>query len=171
MTFANATTAKVIVFANRHMLLAEMITHGRRLSDLANDPLKAHLELERVRVNVPEKPDETVGSFEHMVIKKVVVQAILILFEPPRQTQQRLANYVPKSRIRVAALLPPFLMAGTVHISGKVDPAVWTLEGNGEAFAVISQADVTLTGRQGAPLHVPIALINRAHIEAVSTSD
>lgn len=169
MSFANATQARAIAFSDRHMMLSEMVTNGRRLSDLVNDPLKRHLTLEHVRVNRPEIPDETVGSFDQLTIKKDAVQGILVLFEPPRQTQQRLASYVAKSPVRIAVVLPAFLMVGLVHLAGKTDPALWTLDGNGESFAVISQADVTLTGRQGAPICVPIALINRSHIEAVGS--
>jgi hypothetical protein len=171
MSFANATLARVIVFSDRHMMLAELATHGRRLSDLVNDPLRRHLELENVRINRPERADETIATYEQMLVRKESIQALLILFEPPRQTQQRLAAYVPKTTARVALMLPALLMDGSVYLTGKCDPLDWTLDGNGEQFTVVSQAEVTLSSRHGNPIHVPVALINRACIEAASALD
>jgi hypothetical protein len=168
MPLPHASIAGVIVLTDRHLILGEVATMGRRLSDLANDPLKRQIVLENVRVNRADRPDENLGTFEQLVVKKDGIQAILIVTETLPQTQQRLATYVPKTPARITALLPVLLVAGSVHLTARVDPAIWTLEQGPEPFVAISGAEVSLTHRPGSPIPVPVALINRAAIEAAA---
>jgi hypothetical protein len=162
--------AQVIVLTDRHFILAEIATFGRRLSDVANDQLSKHLELENARVNRSDRPDEQLGHYPRLVVKKDGIHAILMITEPPRQTQQRLATYVPKTLAKVSALLPVLMISGSVHLSARVDPAIWTLEPRLEPFVAISGAEVVLSHRHGPPVPVPVALINRTRIEAVAAA-
>ena len=43
--------SKVIVFCERHTMLAEINTGQRRLSDVINDPMHKLFHLEQVRIN------------------------------------------------------------------------------------------------------------------------
>jgi hypothetical protein len=170
MPDSHSTSAQVIILTDRHFILAEMPTFGRRLSDLANDPMKRHLVIEHVRVNRSDRPDEMLGSYAQMVVRKEGIHAILLISEPLRQTQQRLATYVPKTPAKIAAVLPVLLISGSVHLAARVDPAVWTLEAGPEPFVAISGAEVTLTHRHGPPIPVPVALVNRTRIEAAAST-
>lgn len=170
MPVPHPTSAQVIILTDSHFILAEMPTFGRRMSDLANDQMTRHLMLENVRVNRSDRPDEMLGSYRQMVVRKEGIHAILLISEPIRQTQQRLASYVPKTPAKIAAVLPVLLISGSVHLAARVDPAVWALEAGPEPFVAISGAEVTLTHRHGPPIPVPVALVNRSRIEAAAST-
>ena len=139
----NATPpAKIILLTDRHTMLAEMYTGNRRLSDVVNDPLRRHITLDKVRINRSDRMDENVGTYAQVTVRREAVQGVLIMSEPPREPQQRLASFVAKSHVRVAVLLPAMLIEGNISVSGKVDAALQVLEGK-EGFAVISDATVT----------------------------
>ena len=156
--------AKVIVFSDRHAMLAELNSNHRRLSDVINDPLHKLFHLEQVKINSADRMEESVATYDKVVIKREAIQAILVMSEPARPPQQRISNYVPKQSTRIAALLPSFHIVGNIFLSGKLDPTEFVLDGL-ESFAVLSDATVTLTSRTGKQIKVPTAFINRAHIE------
>ena len=156
--------AKLIVFCDRHAMLAELGSGQRRLSDIINDPLQKQLQLERVKINRSERMDENVAEYANVSIKRESIQAILVMSEPARPPQQRISNFVPKQEIRVAALLPSFHIHGSIYVAGKVDAVDFVLHG-AESFAVLSNATVTMTSRTDKPILVPTAFLNRAHIE------
>jgi hypothetical protein len=158
-----ATTSRVIVFSERHAMLAEVESSQRRLSDVINDPLHKLFQLENVTINSADRMDESLAKHDRVTIKRDAIQAILVMSEPARPPHQRISNFVPKQATRVAALLPAFHIVGNVFISGKVDPTNFVLDGI-ESFAVLSDATVTMTSRTDKPLTVPTAFINRAHI-------
>ncbi len=161
----NATPpAKIILLTDRHTMLAEMSTGNRRLSDVVNDPLRRHLTLENVRINRSDRLAESVGSYAQVTVRREAVQGVLIMSEPPRAPQQRLASFVAKTPVRVAVLLPAMLIEGNVFVAGKAEAALQVLEGT-EGFAVISDATVTLTHRSSGPIRVPTAMISRSHME------
>lgn len=157
-------SAKVIVFCERHAMLAELNPGQRRLSDLVNDPLNKLLHLERIKINRADRMDESVAEYQQAVIKREAVQALMVMSEPVRAPQQRISNYVPKQPIRVAALLPSFHVVGKLYLAGKVDAVEFLLDG-AEAFAVLREATVTMTTRTDKPIYVPTAFLNRSHIE------
>lgn len=171
MSIPHSANAQVIVLTDRHFILAEVPTFGRRLSDLANDPMKRHLLIENARVNRSDRPEEMLGSYARMVVRKDGIHAILLISEPLPQTQQRLATYVPKMPAKIAAVLPVLLISGSVHLTARVDPAVWALEAGPEPFVAISGAEVTLSHRHGPPIPIPVALVNRARIEAAAATE
>ena len=156
--------ARVIVFSDRHALLAELNSNQRRLSDVINDPLHKLFHLEQVKINNADRMDENVATYDKVVIKREAIQAILVMSEPARPPQQRISNFVPKQTTRIAALLPSFHIVGNIYLSGKLNPTEFILDGI-EAFAVLSDATVTLTSRTDKQIDVPTAFINRAHIE------
>jgi hypothetical protein len=156
--------SKVIVFSGRHAMLAELNSGQKRLSDVVNDPMHKHFLLEQVKINNADKMEENVAEYDRITIKREAIQAILVMSEPSRPPQQRISNFVPKNAVRIAVLLPSFHIEGSIFLNGKLDPADFVLDGT-ESFAVISNAQVTLSSRRGNPLAVPTALINRAHIE------
>ena len=165
MAEASATHARVAVFIDRHLLLAEINVGGRRLSDLLNDPSHQHVLLERVRVTRPDRAGEPFTEYGRMAVRKTAIHAVMILSEPPRPADRRIASYVPKTPVRVAIALPALDVAGCVHISGKLDPIVFLLEG-AEPFVAVSNAQVMWPHRPGGPLEVPVTLVSRARIEA-----
>lgn len=144
-------------------MLAELNSGLKRLSDVVNDPMHKHFQLEHVKINNADKLDESVAEYERITIKREAIQAILVMTEPIRPTQQRISNFVPKNAVRIAVLLPSFHIEGSIFLNGKLDPADFVLDGS-DAFAVVSNAQVTLISRPGHPLPVPTALINRTHI-------
>jgi hypothetical protein len=160
-------SAKVIVFCERHAMLAELNPGQRRLSDLINDPANTLLQLERIKINRSDRMDEHVAEYSHAVIKRESVQALMVMSEPARAPQQRISNYVPKQPIRIAALLPSFHVVGKIYLSGKVDPIEFLMDG-AEPFAVLREATVTMTARTDKPIYVPTAFLNRSHIELAS---
>jgi hypothetical protein len=157
-------TSRVIVFSGRHAMLAQLNSGQKRLSDVVNDPMHKHFLLEQVKINNADKMDESVAEYDRITIKREAIQAILVMSEPSRPPQQRISNFVPKNAVRIAILLPSFHIEGSIFLNGKLDPADFVLDGS-ESFAVVSNAQVTMTSRRGKPLPVPTALINRAHIE------
>jgi hypothetical protein len=159
----DAENSKVIVFCERHTMLAELNTGQRRLSDVINDPLHKLFHLEQVRINRGDRMDENVAEYPAVVIKREAVQALMVMGEPNRPPQQRISNYVPKQPIRVAALLPSFHIVGQIF-PGKVDAIEFLLNGS-ETFAVLRNATVTMTTRVDKPITVPTAFLNRSHIE------
>lgn len=160
----NALPAKIIVFTDRHTILAEMQTGSRRLSDVVNDPLRHQFVLDNARINRSDRMDECVGSYGQITVRRDAIQGLLIMTEPPRPAQQRLANYVAKTPVRIAVLLPAFLIEGDIYLPGKLDATVQVLEGT-EGFAVLSQATVTITYRAGGPINVATAMVHRGHME------
>jgi hypothetical protein len=156
--------SRVIVFSERHAILANLITGPRRLSDVVNDPMHKMFLLNQVKINRSERMEENLAEYNEIRIKRDAIQAILVMTEPPRPPQQRISNYVPKQAYRVAALLPSFHVVGTIHLSGKLDAVDFMLDGT-ESFAVLSNATVTMTSRIDKPITVPTAFLNRAHIE------
>ena len=125
---------------------------------------KMALTLDNVRINCSDRMEETVGAYPQVTVRREAVQGLLVMSEPPRPPQQRMAGYVAKTPVRVAVLVPTMLIEGTVHVAGKVDAALQVLEGT-EGFAVLSEATVTLTSRSSGPIAVPTALVSRAHME------
>jgi hypothetical protein len=156
--------SKVIVFSERHAILAELNSGTRRLSDVVNDPMHKLFHLEHVKINRSERLEENIAEYPEIRIKRESIQAILVMSEPQRPPHQRISNYVPKQAYRVAVLLPSFHVVGTVHLSGKQDALDFVLDGS-EAFALLSTATVTMTSRIDKPIEVPTAFINRAHVE------
>lgn len=156
--------ARVIVFSDRHAMLAELNSHQRRLSDVINDPLHKLFHLEQVTIKSADRMEETIATYDKVVIKREAIQAILVMTEPARPPQQRISNFVPKQSLRIAALLPSFHIVGNIFLNGKLDPTGFVLDGT-ESFAVLSDATVTMTSRIGKQLSVPTAFINRTHIE------
>src|SRR5688572_11489133 len=148
-------TARVIVFCERHAMLAELNPGQRRLSDLLNDPLNKLLHIEQIKINRSDRLDENVAEYQRAVIKRESVQALMVMSEPIRAPQQRISNYVPKQTVRIAALLPSFHVVGKVYLTGKVDAVEFLLNGT-ESFAVMREATVTMTTRTDKPIHVPI---------------
>ena len=157
-------TSRVIVFSGRHAMLAELNSGMKRLSDVVNDPMHKHFLLEQVKINNADKMDENVAEYHRITIKRDAIRAILVMSEPHRPPQQRISNFVPKQPVRIAVLLPSFHIEGSIFLNGKLDPADFVLDGS-DSFAIISNARVMLASRNGNPLTVPTALINRAHIE------
>ena len=158
--------AKVIVFCERHTMLAELNTGQRRLSDVINDPLHKLFNLQQVRINRGDRMDENVAEYPEVVIKREAVQALMVMGEPNRPAHQRISNYAPKQPVRVAALLPSFHIVGSVF-PGRVDPIDFLLNGS-EAFAVLRNATVTMTTRVDKQITVPTAFLNRTHLELVT---
>ena len=161
--------ARVILFTDRHTMLAEIQTGRSRLSDVVNDPLRNHLFVEHVRINRLDRLDETIATFDRTTVRRDCLQALLVMSEPPRPAHQRLASYVPKTPVKVGILMSTFLIEGTVHVPGKADPVSHVMSGP-EGFTAVIDATVTLIQRVGAPLKVPTALINREHITLVTVS-
>src|SRR5215210_7353131 len=95
-------TARVIVFSDRHAMLAELNPGARRLSDVINDPFHKLFHLEQVKINNADRMDENVAVYDKVVIKREAIQAILVMTEPARPPQQRISNYVPKQATRIA---------------------------------------------------------------------
>ena len=157
-------TSRVIVFSERHAMLAELSSGQRRLSDVVNDPMHKLFHLEQVKINRSERMEENIAEYPEIKIKRDAIQAILVMSEPARPPQQRISNYVPKQPVRIAVLLPSFHVVGNIFLSGKLDAIDFVLDGS-EAFVVLSGATVTLTNRTDKPLSVPTAFIHRAHIE------
>jgi len=161
--------AKIILLTDRHTMLAEMYTGNRRLSDVVNDPLRRHMTLDNVRINRSTRMDESVGTYAQVTVRREAVQGVLIMSEPPRTPQMRMASFVAKTLVRVAVLLPAMLIEGNVYVVGKADAALQVLEGP-EEFAVISEATVTLTHRSSGPITVPTAMISRGHMELATVT-
>lgn len=157
-------TSRVIVFSERHAILAELNTGRRRLSDVVNDPLHKVFQLENVKINRSERMEENIAEYPEIRIKREAIQAILVMSEPPRPPQQRISNYVPKQALRVAILLPSFHIVGSMFVTGKQAGIDFVLDGS-ESFAVLSGAAVTLTNRIDKPINVSTAFVNRSHIE------
>ncbi len=157
-------TSRVIVFSERHAMLAEINSGMRRLSDVVNDPLHKVFHLEQVRINLTDRMDETIATYNEIRIKRDSIRGVLVMTEPPRPPQQRISNFVPKQPVRVAALLPAFHVVGNIFLNGKIDPVDFVLNGN-ESFVVLSNASVTMNNRVDKPINVPTAFINRSHIE------
>ena len=155
--------AKVIVFCERHTMLAELNTGQRRLSEVINDPLHKLFHLEQVRINRGDRMDENVAEYSEVVIKREAVRALMVMGEPSRPPQQRISNYVPKQPVRVAVLLPSFHIVGSIF-PAKADAIEFLLNGS-ESFAVLRNATVTMTTRIDKPITVPTAFLNRTHIE------
>lgn len=164
---SSLSLAKVIAFSERHLPVADIEIGSRRVSDVLNDSLSNHLTLSHVRINRSERLDESIATFDSVTVRKSVIQGLLILAEPIRAPHQRIANYVAKTPFRVGVLIPAFFIVGDIMIGGKIDPAVQVLEGP-EPFVALTDAQVTLTSRAGAPIAVPTALINRSRIELAS---
>jgi len=149
-------------------MLAEVESSQRRLSDVVNDPLHKVLQLDNVQINGLERMDETLAYHDRVSIRREAIQAILILAEPPRPAHQRLSNFVPKQSVRIAALLPSIHIVGNIYIGGKIDPTNFILDGV-EAFAVLGDASVTMTSRTDKPITVSTAMVNRRHIQLMTT--
>lgn len=160
--------SRVIVFCERHTMLAEINTGQRRLSDVVNDPLHKLFHLESVQINRGDRMDEKIADYDQIVIKREAVRALMVMTEPARPPQQRISNYVPKQAVKVAVLLPSFHTVGSVYLTGKVDPVEFLLAGK-ESFAVLRNATVTMTARTDKQITVPTAFLNRAHIELATT--
>lgn len=160
-------SAKVIVFCERHAMLAELNPGQRRLSDLINDPMSRLLHLDRIKINRADRMDESVAEYQQAVIKRESVLALMVMSEPPRPPQQRISNYIPKQPIRIAALLPSFHIVGKIYLSGKVDAVEFLMDG-AEPFTILRDATVTMTARTDKPIYVPTAFLNRSHIELAS---
>jgi hypothetical protein len=165
---AAAQVSRVIVFSDRHAMLADVESSQRRLSDVVNDPMHHIVQLENVMINNAEHMDECLARHDRVSIKRDAIQAILVLSEPSRPPHQRLSNFVPKQAIRVAALLPALHIVGNIFIGGKVDPTNFVFEGV-EAFAILGDATVTMTNRTDKPITVQTALIHRRHILLATT--
>ena len=134
--------SKVIVFSERHAILADLNTGNRRLSDVVNDPLHKLFHLENVKINRSERLEENIAEYPEIRIKRESIQAILVMSEPQRPPQQRISNYVPKQAYRVAALLPSFHVVGAVHLSGKLDsPAVLVGPLDDDAAAALARGE------------------------------
>jgi hypothetical protein len=155
--------SKVIVFCERHTMLAELNVGQRRLSDVVNDPMHKLLHLEQVRINRGDRMDETVAGYGRVMIRREAVQALMVMVEPVRPAHQRISNYVPKQPVKVAALLPSFHIVGDIF-PNKMDAVEFLLSGS-ESFAVLRNATVTMTTRTDKQITVPTAFLNRAHIE------
>jgi hypothetical protein len=155
--------SKVIVFCERHTMLAELNTGQRRLSDVINDPMHKLLQLEQVRINRGDRMDETVAGYEQVVVKREAVLALMVMTEPVRPAHQRISNYVPKQPVKVAALLPSFHVVGDIF-PNKMGAVEFLLHGS-ETFAVLRNATVTMTTRTDKQITVPTAFLNRNHIE------
>jgi hypothetical protein len=163
---ANAPAhARVAVFLERHCLLAELNTGPRRVSDVFNDPSRQQIVLERVRVSRPDRPGEPFAEYERMLVRKPSIQAVLIMSEPPRPPEKRLVQFVSKTPVRMAIVLPAIDVTGCFHIAGKADPINYLLDAP-ETFVAISDAQVCWPNRPGGALAVPVVLVNRAHVEA-----
>lgn len=157
------SSSRVIVFSERHAMLAEVESLTRRLSDVVNDPMHKVFQLDNVTINSVDRMDESLAKHDKVTIKRDAIQAILVLSEPARPPHQRISNFVPKQPTRIAALLPSFHIVGNVFLSGKLDPTSFVMDG-AETFAVLSDATVTLISRTDKPINVQTAFINRAHI-------
>lgn len=156
--------SRVIVFCERHTLLAALNTGVWRLSDVINDPLHKNFRLEQVKINRADRMNENVAEYGEVVIRRDSIQALMVMSEPVRPAQQRIANFVPKQVVKVAALLPSFHIVGSLYLSAKDDPAEFLLEGEG-TFAVLRDASMTMTARTDKQIQVPTAFLNRAFIE------
>jgi hypothetical protein len=165
---STALASRVIVFSDRHAMLADVESSQRRLSDVVNDPLRHMFQLENVTINSVDRMDECLARHDRVSIKRDAIQAILILSEPARPPHQRLSNFIPKQAVRIAALLPALHITGNIFIGGKVDPTNFILDGV-EAFAVLGDATVTMTSRTDKPINVQTALIHRSHILLATT--
>jgi hypothetical protein len=159
----STAAARVIVFTERHAMLAEVDSSTRRLSDVVNDPMHKVFQLENVTINSVDRMDESLAKHDKVTIKRGAIQAVLVLSEPARPPHQRISNFVPKQPTRIAALLSSFHVVGNIFLSGKLDPTSFVMDGV-ETFAVLSDATVTLTSRTDKPINVQTAFINRAHI-------
>jgi hypothetical protein len=155
--------SKVILFCERHTMLAELNVGQRRLSDVVNDPLHKLLHLEQVRINRGDRMDETIAGYSRVMVRREAIQALMVMTEPMRPAHQRISNYVPKQPVKVAALLPSFHVVGDIFPS-KLDAVEFLLSGS-ESFAVLRNATVTMTTRTDKQITVPTAFLNRAHIE------
>ena len=164
---AGLPPARVILFTDRHTMLAEIQTGRSRLSDVVNDPMRKHLFVDSVRINRLDRLDETIATFDRTTVRRDSLQGLLIMSEPTRPAHQRLASYVPKTPVRVGILMSNFLIEGTVHVPGKTDPVTHVMSGP-EGFTAVIDATVTLIQRVGAPLKVPTALISREHMTLVT---
>jgi hypothetical protein len=156
--------ARVIVFCERHAMLAELDPGQRRLSDVVNDPSNKLIHLQQIKINRSDRMDENIAEYPNAVIKRDSVQALMVMSEPVRPPQQRISNYVPKQPVRIAALLPSFHVVGKIYLASKMDPVEFLLVGT-ESFAVLREATVTMTSRTDKPIYVPIAFLNRSYIE------
>lgn len=156
--------SRVIVFCERHTMLAELSTGIWRLSDVINDPLHHNFRLQQVKINRADRMEENVAEYAEVMIKRDAVHALMVMSEPVRPAHQRISNYVPKQEVKVAVLLPSFHIVGSAFLSAKADPVEFLLNGAG-VFAVLRNASVTMTARTDKQIQVPTAFVNRAFIE------
>ena len=159
--------AQVIVLGEAHAMLANILPGQRRLSEYLNDPGRRFIAAEQIKAYRSDRMDLQIGQFDSARFRREAVRAILVMEEPDRPPQQRLANYVPKRPVKVCAVTPLLQIVGTVHSAGKLEPVEFVFEGP-DTFAIFSTAVVTLASRPDSPLHVGTVFINRSHIEMVS---
>jgi hypothetical protein len=164
---ASSATTRVAFFTARYCLVADLTTGTHRLSEVLNNRLQSHLTLDQVQVTHLDRPDQVVGQYTRSLLSKAVIRCAIAVAEPSRSSQQRLAAYVPKTRIAVCVLLPDLQVVGSAHLTGKVDPVQSVLEGT-DPFLLLADAWVTVAHSATEPMTAPIALVNRAHMEMVS---
>jgi hypothetical protein len=167
MPEAPETHTRAILFTDHHCLVADVATHGRRLSAVLNDRDSARLALERVQIVRPEHREVALVAYPRALLLKRAVQCALILAEPERPPERLLAARVSTTPLEVVVLLPSFQVAGQVHLRGRVEPIGLILEG-AEAFLPLTSALLTHVQGPAAPLAAEVALVNRARIELVS---
>jgi hypothetical protein len=159
--------AQVIVLGEAHAMLANISPGQRRLSEYLNDPARRFIPAEQIKTYRSDRMDLQIGQFESAKFRRDSIRAILVMEEPERPSQQRLANYLPKRLVKVSAVTPDLQIVGTIHSGGKLEPVEFVFEGP-DPFAIFSTAVVTMACRPDTPLHVPTVFVNRAHIEMVS---
>jgi hypothetical protein len=124
--------------------------------------------LERVKVSRTDRPGEPYVEYERLIVRRLAIQAVLIMSEPPRPPEKRMAQFVAKTPVHLTIALPAIDVNGCYHVSGKIDPILHLFEAP-ETFVAISDARVTWPNRPGEPLTVPVVLVNRGCIEAAAS--
>jgi len=156
-------------FTGRYRFSADAATGDRRLIDLLRDSTRQYIDLRRVRI-FPKEGVEPLADYEDALLRKAEVEWIAVRDEPSR-AEARLYGFVRKTAVRVAFVLPSFLIEGNVHLETRTtDPVVFFLRGleqSKERFVAVTDATIT-PSPNGADAEIQFAIVNRDSVRLYS---
>ena len=140
-----------------------------RLIDLLNNPEVTHLQLTDVKVRQLQSTTEIVDGAGQFFIDKESVVLGRSLASPEEEAMRNEAHrfdYVEKAKQRMLVFVPPFRIAGDIHIMKDADLTI-VLPKLFEGFLAMTDAMVTCEGDSGFDWDNGFVVVNGRHIDMV----
>jgi len=150
-----------------YIFRGRIVTGSKRLSDVLNDRLTDHVDIEDVRVYNLKSPQTPIDTPKTLYLRKREIEVIAILEEHIVDPSGRLYSYVERVKKPAIMYIHTYRVQGLMALRSKRE-SMGPLIREGDVFTPMIQAEIMSATNPHIRVKTPVALVNVNSFEAFS---